>query len=267
MHYKLDDLLRRLSQFRELSMVNLIHIIDILLVAYLVYRVLSMIRGTRAWRILGGVVIFIGALFLSDYLQLKTLHWVLDKATLLAPVALVLLLLPELKQTLEGFARIGLWPEAFSRDKGTGAQTVEEVVAAVAEMSASRLGAIIVIERGTHLEEIATNGVILNAAVSAALLDSIFYHGNPLHDGAVIIRSDTMRHRAGIGISEQSDAIAIIVSEEKGTVSVAIDGAIRRLSGHIELRDVLNKELRNGDEQGRRGRRRKDRSDEGATVA
>ncbi len=288
MHYKLDDLLRRLSQFRELSMVNLIHIIDILLVAYLVYRVLSMIRGTRAWRILGGVVIFIGALFLSDYLQLKTLHWVLDKATLLAPVALVLLLLPELKQTLEGFARIGLWPEAFSRDKGTGAQTVEEVVAAVAEMSASRLGAIIVIERGTHLEEIATNGVILNAAVSAALLDSIFYHGNPLHDGAVIIRSDTilaaacrlplsdnprlekslhMRHRAGIGISEQSDAIAIIVSEEKGTVSVAIDGAIRRLSGHIELRDVLNKELRNGDEQGRRGRRRKDRSEEGATVA
>lgn len=285
----MDDILRRLSQLREISLVNLIHIIDILLVAYLVYRVLAMIRGTRAWRILGGVVIFVVALFLSDYLQLKTLHWVLDKAALLAPVALVILLLPELRQTLEGFARIGLWPEGFSRDTRTGAQTVEEIVAAVAEMSASRLGSIIVIERGTHLDDIAMNGVLLNAAVSAPLLDSIFYHGNPLHDGAVIIRGNIilaaacrlplsedsqldkslhMRHRAGVGISEQSDAIAIIVSEERGWISVSLDGHLVRLAGHIELRDFLNKELRNGaDERRLRSRRRRKKADEEAPVA
>ncbi len=274
---------------REISLVNLVHVIDILLVAYLIYRVLTMIRGTRAWRILGGVVIFVVALFVSDYLQLKTLHWILDKATLLAPVAIVILLLPELRQTLEGFARIGLWPEGFSREAQTGAQTVEEIVAAVAEMSASRLGSIIVVERGTHLDDIAANGVLLNAAVSAPLLDSIFYHGNPLHDGAAVIRGNTilaaacrlplsedprldkslhMRHRAGIGISEQSDAIAIIVSEERGWISVAIDSRLTRLAGHLELRDFLNMQLRNGNEQRRfRGRKKRDKADEEAPVA
>jgi len=244
---------------------NLIHLVDILLVAYLVYRVLALIRGGRAWRILGGLVIFVVALIVSDYLQLRTLHWVLDKAALLAPVALVILLLPELRQALEGFSRIGLWPEGFPRSTQFGAQTIEEIIAAVSELMGSRSGALVVLERGTHLDDIVSNGVLLNASVSAALLDSIFFNGNPLHDGAVIIRGDTilaaacrlplselpthdkslhMRHLAGLGISEQSDAIAIIVSEERGSVSLAKNGELVRLANHIDLRDWLNRELR-----------------------
>lgn len=277
----MNDIFRRLQELKQVSLENLINLIDILLVAYVVYKILSLIRSTRAWRILGGIVIFVAALFLSDYLQLKTLHWLLDKATLLAPVAVVILLLPELRQTLEGFARLGLWPERLGGEARAGANTVEEIVAAVAELAANNIGALIVIERGTKLEDICLNGVQLNATVSAPLLGSIFYEGNPLHDGAAIIRDDRviaaacrlplsdnsrldqhlhMRHRAGLGISEQSDAVVVIVSEERGTISVSIDGTLTKLPGHAELRDLLNTEVRGvHEDRPKLGRRRKEK--------
>jgi len=283
----LDDLLRRLAELFTPTLENLIQLVDILLVAYLVYRLLSLIRSTRAWRILGGIVIFVAALFLSDILRLHTLHWLLDKATLLAPVALVLLLLPELRQTLEGFARLGLWPDRpIGTDRSTDARTVEETVAAVSEMAAGRIGALIVFERGVQLGDISANGVELNAGVSAALFGAVFYHGNPLHDGAAVVRGDRivaaacrlplsenpllesnvhMRHRAGVGITEQTDAIVVIVSEERGTISYAVDGELRRLRDHVELRELLNADLRNvrreepptANSNGRRGRHRR----------
>lgn len=277
----MNDIFRRLQELKQVSLENLINLIDILLVAYVVYKILSLIRSTRAWRILGGIVIFVAALFLSDYLQLKTLHWLLDKATLLAPVAVVILLLPELRQTLEGFARLGLWPERLGGEVRSGANTVEEIVAAVAELAANNIGALIVIERGTKLEDICLNGVQLNATVSAPLLGSIFYEGNPLHDGAAIIRDDRviaaacrlplsdnsrldqhlhMRHRAGLGISEQADAVVVIVSEERGTISVSIDGTLTKLPGHAELRDLLNTEVRGvHEDRPKLGRRRKEK--------
>lgn len=274
----MNDILRRLQELKQISLENLINLIDILLVAYVVYRILSLIRSTRAWRILGGIVIFVAALVISDHLQLKTLHWLLDKATLLAPVALVILLLPELRQTLEGFAKLGLWPTRLSADARAGANTVEEIVAAVAEMSASSVGAIIVIERGTKLDDVCQNGVQLDAQVSAPLLGSIFYEGNPLHDGAAVVRDDKvvaaacrlplsdapnldqhlhMRHRAGLGITEQTDAVAIVVSEERGTISLAMDGEIRRLADHHELREALNTEIRGVHQEDHRPRRRR----------
>lgn len=277
----MNDIVRRLQELREGSLENLINLIDILLVAFVVYKILSLIRSTRAWRVLGGIVIFVAALFLSDYLQLRTLHWLLDKATLLAPVALVILLLPELRQTLEGFAKLGLWPGRLGGETQAGASTVEEVVAAVAELASQNIGAIIVIERGTKLDDICANGVQINAQVSAPLLGAIFYEGNPLHDGAVVLREDKvvaaacrlplsesprldhhlhMRHRAGLGISEQSDAVIVIVSEERGTISVAMDGAITKVADHQELRDLLNTEIR-GVHQARKrlGRRKRDK--------
>ncbi|HCE01557.1 MAG TPA: TIGR00159 family protein, partial [Armatimonadetes bacterium] len=128
---------------------SIVDVADILLVAYLVYRLLAMIRGTRAWRILGGIVVFILALSASSALRLNTLHWVLDKATLLAPVALVILLLPELRQALETVGKIGLWPQVLPSlsEPAAEAQTVEEIVAAVSEMASARVGALIVLER------------------------------------------------------------------------------------------------------------------------
>lgn len=239
------------------------HVIDILLVAYLIYRVLLLIRGTRAWRIAMGVAVFVGLLIFSNYAQLTTLHWVLDKATLLAPVALVILLLPELRQALEGVGRLG--PRIGKTEQRMEAQTVEEVIAAVTEMAASSVGALVVIEKGAPMDEIVSNGVLLEARVSAALLGSVFYEGNPLHDGAVIIRGDTiqaaacrlplsesmrldktlhMRHRAAVGVTEQHDCLAIVVSEERGVISLCADGRLTRIASPGELRDILNTELR-----------------------
>lgn len=276
----MNELLRRLSQLGEPSLENLIHVVDILLVGYLFYRLLLVIRGTRTWRVLGGLVMFVIALFLSDYLHLTTLNWILEKATLLAPVALVILLLPELRQTLEGFAKLGLWPERLpGEERPTTAQTVEEVVAAVSEMAQARIGMIVVLERGPRLDGIATNGVILDAQVSASLLGSVFYHGNPLHDGAVLIRGDRivaaacrlplsenprldpsvhMRHRAAVGVSEQTDCLVVVVSEERGSISVARDGRLARVPGSSELREILNRDLRGAEPREKsKGRRSK----------
>jgi diadenylate cyclase len=277
----LDEILRRLAELREFSVDNLVRVVDILLVTYLLYRLLLLVRSTRAWRILLGIVTFVLALLVSDLLGLRTLHWLLERAAVLAPVALVILLLPELRQALEGFARLALWPGRLAIGEAkTAARTVEEVVAAVAEMAAQRMGAIIVIERGTQLSDVCANGVELNAAVSAPLLVSVFYSGNPLHDGAVVVRGDQvvaaacrlplsesarlgpelhMRHRAALGISEQSDCVAIVVSEERGTISVAIEGTLRRLDDHMQLRDLLNREVRGGTDgkpKAKRGERR-----------
>jgi diadenylate cyclase len=263
----LEEIFRPLvNLFREPSWRSLIAVVDILIVTFLVYRLLLLARGTRTWRILLGIVLFVVLLFVSSQLRLNTLHWLLDKATLLAPVALVILLLPELRQALEGFGKVGGQIQKLVTVEQTAeARTVEEVVAASAEMSAQRIGALIVIERTAHLNEIVTSGVMINASVSSPLLVSIFYEGNPLHDGAVILRGDTivaaacrlplsetsrlstdlhMRHRAAVGVSEAFDCIVVVVSEERGTISVVKEGRLRRLSNHVELREYLNKELR-----------------------
>jgi diadenylate cyclase len=250
---------------------TVIQVIDIVVVAYLVYRLLMLVRGTRAWRIIGGIFIFVVLLMGSAYLQLTTLHWILDKATVLAPVALVILLLPELRLALEGFGKLGFWPQMFGAafETRTESRTVEEIVSAVGELAAQSVGALIVIERGAPLDEIVANGVRLDAKVSAPLLGSIFYEKNPLHDGAVVIRGDTivaaacrlplsessrldqtvhMRHRAAVGVTELLDCIAIAVSEERGTISIASEGRLRRLASHVELGDLLNRELRSPQE-------------------
>jgi diadenylate cyclase len=263
----LEETIRQL--FSDISWPVLLRMAaDVFLVCYLIYRLLLLVRGTRAWRILGGILIFVLALTVSSYLGLDTLHWVLDKFAILGPVALVILLLPELRQAIEGFGKIGFWPQRFGSlgiENRTEARTVEELVAAMVELSSQSVGALIVIEKGSPLDEIAANGVMLNAKVSAPLLGSIFYEGNPLHDGAVIVRGDLilaaacrlplsesqrldqnvhMRHRAAVGVTEQLDCISLVVSEERGTISVASEGRLRRLSSHQDLRDFLNQELR-----------------------
>ncbi|RYG47071.1 TIGR00159 family protein [bacterium] len=265
----MEDALRQFAGLRTLRPWEIgVNVLDVALVTYLLYRLLVLVRGTRAWRILLGVLAFLLLLFLSEKLGLKTLHWLLDKATILGPVALVILFLPELRQAIEGFGKITPLQilENAQREERAEAKTVEDLVAAMAELSAESVGALVVIERGASLDEIASNGVPLSAPVSKALLGSIFYGENPLHDGAVIVRRDSilaaacrlplsessrldenvhMRHRAAVGVTEATDAIAIVVSEERGTISVAMDGELRRLSAPHDLRELLNRELRN----------------------
>lgn len=258
--------------------------LDVLLVAYLIYRLLMLVRGTRAWRILVGIGIFVFLLGASDRLHLSTLHWVLASATPLGPVALAILLLPEMRQAIEGLGKLDRWTQRFASPAETRAEarTVEEIVAAAAELAAGRVGALIVLEKAASLDEIASNGVELHAAVSAPLLGAIFYEGNPLHDGAVVIRGDAilaaacrlplsestridqsvhMRHRAAVGVTEATDAICIAISEERGTISVASEGRLRRLNGHLELRDLLNRELRGAEEEAPKSRPKKTRKE------
>ena len=260
----------------------IVNLVDILLVAYVIYRLLKLVRGKRAWRIVIGIIVFIVALVVSDWMQLYTLHWILDKLTLLAPVALVILFLPELRQAVEGFGKLGGWTERLmSAQHQTGTDAVVEVCKAVAEMAEHRIGALIVIEKTANLQEIADNGIPVHAQVTAPLLGAIFYHGNPLHDGAIVVRgnevvaaacrlpmSDSrvlpphyhMRHRAGLGMSEHSDAIVVIVSEERGEIAVAHEGTIRFVEDDLELRRLLDRELRDPREIRRRKRlRRKSR--------
>jgi diadenylate cyclase len=258
-HQQIDPVLKNVQ-------VSLVDVVDVLVVAYLLYRLLMLVRGSRAWRIVLGIVTFVFVLALSKYLQLHTLNWLMDKATILGPVALVILFLPELRQAIEGFGKLGFWPQKLGlNDTQFEAHTVEEIVAAVAELAAQSVGALIVIERGAPLDEIVANGVLVQARVSAPLIGSIFYEGNPLHDGAVVVRGDRieaaacrlplsesvrldqnvhMRHRAAVGVTEMLDCISIVVSEERGTISIAADGRLRRLATHLELRDFLNRELR-----------------------
>jgi diadenylate cyclase len=266
----LEDLLRPFTLIRHLSTGDIIvNVLDIFLVTFLIYRLLMLVRGTRAWRIILGVLGFLIVLYVSKGLHLYTLHWLLEKATFFGPVALVVLLLPELRTALEGFGMPAtLLPRivtAGNAEDRAEAKTVEEIVAAIAELSSGRVGALIVIERQSPLFEIAANGVSLQAKVSAPLLGAIFYDQNPLHDGAVVIHGDTiisaacrlplsessrldqtlhMRHRAGVGVTEAFDCLAVIVSEERGTISVASDGRLTRLNSHLDLRNYLNRELR-----------------------
>jgi len=266
--------------------------VDILIVTYILYRLFMLVRGSRAWRIVLGIVGFVLLLFVSGKLQLNALNWLLDKATILGPVALVILFLPELRQAIEGLGRLRLGklqitPKFSNQSLKTEARTVEELVAAVSELASERTGALIVIERGAPLDEIAGNGVVVNARVSAPLLGSVFYEGNPLHDGAAVVRGDLivsaacrlplsdsnrlsqnihMRHRAGLGVTEQLDCIAIIVSEERGTISYAKEGRLRKLANSHELRDFLNRELRGEDLDNAADRTRRRMIRRGETV-
>jgi diadenylate cyclase len=265
-----EDLAREFDGLRALTPDRaLVAAVDILLVAFLIYRILMLVRGTRAWRIVMGLFIYLFVLGLSERLGLKTLHWVLAQALSIWPVALVILLLPELRQAIEGLGKLDRWT---SRIGGTPpraeARTVEEIVASVAELAAGSIGALIVVERSASLDEIIANGVLLNARVSAPLIVSVFYERNPLHDGAIVVRGDRltaaacrlplsessrldqhvhMRHRAAVGVTEATDCLAIVVSEERATISVASEGRLRRLSSHLDLRDILNRELRSDD--------------------
>ena len=281
----MDDIIGAFPELRTFTLRDgIVALADVLLVAFLIYRLLMLVRGTRAWRILVGIGIFVFLLGASDRLHLSTLHWVLASATPLGPVALVILLLPEMRQAIEGLGKLDRWTQRLASPAETRAEarTVEEIVAAAAELAAGRVGALIVLEKAAPMDEIAANGVALSAAVSAPLLGAIFYEGNPLHDGAVVIRGDQilaaacrlplsesgrldqsvhMRHRAAVGVTEATDAICIAISEERGTISVASEGRLRRLNGHLELRDLLNHELRSGDEEPLKTRARRARKE------
>ena len=231
------------------SSIGLNDVLDIAIVAFLVYKVLGFIRETRAEQLAKGLVVLVICTLLSDFLKLYTLHWLLSGVVSVGLIAIVVIFQPELRRALEHLGRSRFANIMSDIDKEEAKRMVTEIVRAVESMSASRTGALMVIEKEITLNDIVETGTVIDAYISAEMIGNIFYEGEPLHDGALILRGDRLyaagcvlpltqnkelskelgtRHRAGIGITENSDALVIIVSEETGVISLAQNGELTR---------------------------------------
>ena len=234
--------------------------LDILLVALVIYRIFTLFRGTRAMQMLVGVGVLVAASLAARQLELHSLGWLLDTLWSFWVVVLVVLFQPELRRALTSIGHAAVLRTLFG---GGGAETlrvVNEIASVAGSLAERRIGALIVIERGTGLRQYAELGVALDALVSADLLTSLFLPYSPLHDGAAFIRDERViaagcflplsrnlqlarqlgtRHRAALGVTEETDAVAVVVSEETGRLSLAVDGGIEALSGPDALRRRL----------------------------
>jgi diadenylate cyclase len=247
---ELPEWLKALPKFNLFDTFSLTSIIDIAIVAFVLYRLMLLIKGTRAVQLLKGLAVLVLANAVSSLLHLYTLQWLLKQAMTALVVALPIVFQPELRRALEklGGGRF-LSPQFGFSGEVDLERLVGEIVRAVRTMSRDRTGALIVLERSTGLEEYIDSGIKVGGLVSAELLVNIFIPRTPLHDGAVIVRGDRImaaacvlpltqgqnlsktlgtRHRAGVGITEESDAVAVIVSEQTGTISLAVEGVLSR---------------------------------------
>jgi len=234
-------------------------LLDILLTAGLIYLVLRLIQGTRAVRLaIGAAIVYVVYVFAQE-LDLRLLSGILQAGAVVGLVALVVVFQPELRRGLDRLGRVGSW--ALIGGANNGYQRAAGILAAAAaKLARRRTGALIVVERDTGLGDMAETGVMVHAELTAELLASLFAPGYPLHDGAVIVSSDEVvaagvmlplaeregsmerygtRHRAALGVTEQTDALAIVVSEESGTISLALGSTITRDLSEDELRQRL----------------------------
>ena len=249
--------------------------IDIIIVAYLIYKAIWFLRRTNSYNLAQGLLILLVVLWLSEVFRLTMINNLLRKAVELGLIALLILFQPELRRILE---RMG---SSFHSGKAASSTAMDMAIAqtvlACSDMYASRTGALIIFERNVNLNNIMSTGTIINADTTAELIKNIFFNKAPLHDGALIVRNGRiaaagcvlpltqstnlskelgMRHRAGIGLSEQSDAVVIIVSEESGSISMAIDGMLKRHLSPPMLDKLLHSELiQDDDEQDKRNLR------------
>lgn len=236
-------------------------IVDILIVAYVFYRLILIIRGTRAQQLIKGLVILLVAMIVSDLVGFNTLHWLLRGVMTVGIIAIPIVFQPELRRALEQIGRGRLFQRSYwNWNPQEFDYLLDELTKAIPVLVKKRIGALIIIERETGLKEWVETGIPVEGVVSAELLINIFFPRSPLHDGAVIIRGKQIaaagcylpltddpylnkelgtRHRAGIGMTEQSDAVAIIVSEETGIVSVAHNGILTRYLDEKKLRSIL----------------------------
>lgn len=243
-------------------------IIDIAVVAFAIYKLIGMLRHSTASRVAKGIGVLALATALTRVLQLNTVNFILDKVLELGFIALVIVFQPELRRFLERMGSRKLSRLLAPKDKQNEMETaIEAVVNACELLSRDRVGALIVFERGVQLGDFFKTGTVLDAKVSVQLLRSIFFPKAALHDGAVLLRQDRImaagcvlpltenthistelgtRHRAGIGMSEMTDAVVVIVSEETGTVSVAVGGMLKRHLAPQMLGRLLENELLGG---------------------
>ena len=245
-----------LQQFRWIDA------LDILIVAIAIYQIILALRGTRAFQMLLGLALLYLASWVSLRVGLVTVNWALSNLLAVWLLLVIILFQPELRRALASMGRRGSVLRAFWRYQD--AHMIDEVVRAVTALSAKKVGSILVLERDSRLSDIVDSGTPVDAVVSRRLLESIFYPYSPLHDGAVILSRDRIvaascflplsissqlprdlgtRHRAAVGVTEESDAIAVVVSEETGTISLVVGGEITRGLDGGSLRQRLSQLL------------------------
>lgn len=241
-------------------------IVEIMIISFLVYQIILWIKNTRAWALLKGIVIIMAFILFAAIFNMTTILWIAENVLSLSIIAIVVVLQPELRRALEQLGRTNFFASLVPFDSSKDVdgrfsdKTMQELVKACYEMGRARTGALIVMEQNQPLTEYERTGIEVDALLTSQLLINIFEHNTPLHDGAIIVRenrivsatcylplSDNMglskelgtRHRAGVGISEVTDSLTIIVSEETGHVSVAYEGELYRNLDAEELRDKL----------------------------
>lgn len=244
---------------------NIYSILDIFVVSFIFYQVYMLMRKTRAEQLLKGILFVILLIPVSSLLHLQTLNWILNKTITIGVLSLVIIFQPEIRKALEHIGRSAFADKHIFQDDETINEIITEITTAVENLSSTKIGALIVIEQKTGLNDIIETGTNIDAVISAALLENIFVENTPLHDGAVVIRSGRIaacgcflplssdsniskklgtRHRAAVGISEVSDALTIIVSEETGVISLAVNGKLTRYYSNDKLKDILIKIIR-----------------------
>ena len=264
----LDSFFSAFNQFRTISFID---IIDILIVAYIIYRVMKLLKDTSAERLIKGIIILVGIMLLASMLHLTMISWLLRNALSVGVFAVVVIFQPELRRLLEqigkgNFSRLIVPADAPDEVESM----ITATVSACADMSRTKTGALIVFERRERLGEIISTGTMVDAAPSAELIKNIFFKNSPLHDGAMIVRAGRVcaagcvlplsgnqslsrdlgtRHRAAVGMSESADSVLVVVSEETGSISVAIGGMLKRHLSPDMLRKLLENELLDSEKQ------------------
>lgn len=250
----LEQLLQSVSTWRD--------VLDVVLVTLVFYNLLLLIQGTRSVQTLIGILGLVGVYYIAGALQLSALERTLQGFFIILPVAIIVLFQHEIRRALANFGRTPLW--GFTNNPQNVVSTFNEIVLAASTLSERKIGALIVVERLEGLRNYIENGIQLDAVVSVDLLINLFTPDTPTHDGAVIIQKDRLaaatcflplsqnqelstelgtRHRAALGITEESDALAVVVSEETGAISVAFNGQILRPLESKDLRNWLHKYL------------------------
>ncbi len=246
----------------QMALFRINDLIDILVVSYLVYKALKFVRDTRTMQLLKGVALLVVGMQASFFLQLNTVYYILSNVLQVGMIALLIVFQPELRKALEHMGRNTMkkWFNSTGEFDEEALRMVREVARGAQAMANNHVGALIVIENKDNIDSLISSGIRMHAATTCELLENIFVPKTPLHDGAVVIRDNNIematcvlplsqnpnirqelgtRHRAGLGISEESDAVVIVVSEETGRISVAYKGVLNTGFGEETLRERI----------------------------
>lgn len=251
--------------FYAVSNMRFFDIIDILIIAYIFYKAISFLRENRAGQLVKGLLILFGAFLIADWWNLVSLQWMLSKVMDSAIIAAAIIFQPELRRILEKVGRTKFsHSQMLEGETSELSRCIDSVCKAVGTMQEKRIGALIVFERTTQLGEIINTGTVIDAEASVSMINNVFFPKSPLHDGAMIIRQSRLyaagcilplsqredlslqlgtRHRAAIGMTENSDAVVLVVSEETGTISIVYNGQITRNYSAVSAQAELNRLL------------------------